>query len=32
MLSTVLLRGEIGIGKEMVARAIHINSARESRP
>ncbi|HEX4404890.1 MAG TPA: sigma-54 dependent transcriptional regulator [Polyangia bacterium] len=30
--STVLLRGETGTGKEMVARAIHINSAREGKP
>jgi len=30
--ATVLLRGETGTGKEMVARAIHINSAREAKP
>jgi transcriptional regulator with GAF, ATPase, and Fis domain len=30
--STVLLRGETGTGKEMVAHAIHINSPREHKP
>ena len=30
--STVLLRGETGTGKEMVAHAIHINSPRENKP
>nr|HEX4319022.1 sigma-54 dependent transcriptional regulator [Kofleriaceae bacterium] len=30
--STVLLRGETGTGKELVAHAIHINSAREAKP
>ncbi|MBK9072202.1 MAG: sigma-54-dependent Fis family transcriptional regulator [Myxococcales bacterium] len=30
--STVLLRGETGTGKELVAHAIHINSTREAKP
>ena len=30
--STVLLRGETGTGKELVAHAVHINSAREDQP
>src|SRR4051812_1407792 len=30
--STVLLRGETGTGKELVAHAIHINSQREEKP
>ncbi|MBI4512039.1 MAG: sigma-54-dependent Fis family transcriptional regulator [Deltaproteobacteria bacterium] len=30
--STVLLRGETGTGKELVAHAIHINSPREQGP
>jgi two-component system, NtrC family, response regulator AtoC len=30
--STVLLRGETGTGKELVAHAIHINSPREEKP
>ena len=30
--STVLLRGETGTGKELVAHAIHINSKREEKP
>jgi DNA-binding NtrC family response regulator len=30
--STVLLRGETGTGKELVAHAIHINSPREDKP
>ena len=32
MTSTVLLRGETGTGKELVAHAIHINSPREDKP
>ena len=30
--STILLRGETGTGKELVAHAIHINSPREQKP
>ena len=30
--ATVLVRGESGVGKELVARAIHINSARSAGP
>jgi two-component system, NtrC family, response regulator AtoC len=30
--STVLLRGETGTGKELVAHAVHINSPREAKP
>ncbi len=30
--TTVLLRGESGVGKELVAHAIHYNSPRSSRP
>src|SRR5450432_3668247 len=31
-ISTILLRGETGTGKELVAHAIHINSPREAKP
>jgi Nif-specific regulatory protein len=30
--ATVLVRGESGSGKELIARAIHFNSARKDRP
>lgn len=30
--ATVLIRGESGVGKELVARAIHINSRRKNGP
>lgn len=30
--ATVLIRGESGVGKELVARAIHLNSARRNGP
>ncbi len=30
--TTVLIRGESGVGKELVARALHFNSPRKDRP
>ena len=30
--ATVLVRGESGVGKELVARAVHFNSQRKERP
>jgi hypothetical protein len=30
--STILIRGETGMGKELIARALHVNSARRQMP
>jgi DNA-binding NtrC family response regulator len=30
--TTILIRGESGVGKELVAKAVHYNSLRKSRP